>query len=94
MLWRIDRNNDFGSGFDGAGKITWIGVHIIDNHCFTRCDCGSAYALGDRDAHMRSWVADKWAEDQCLGIAGINHVEAGPVVMREASGDGFHDALL
>lgn len=90
----IDRNNDLGLGLDGTREIARIGVDIVHDNGLARSDSRSADALSDGNTHMRRRFANERTEQQRLGIAGIEHVEAGPIVMRKVLSDGCDDSLL
>ena len=89
-----DRDNDLGFCTDGAGKIARIGVYVVHDDGFTggyRCATNS---LTDGNAEVRGGLANEGAEDQGLRVGGIEHIEAGPIVMREFGGDGRDDGFL
>ena len=80
---RIDGNNDFGPGIDGAGEITRIRRHVVHDDRLAGGYCSATDALRHRYAHVRCGRADERAENQHLGIRRIEHIEAGPTEVRE-----------
>jgi hypothetical protein len=42
---------------------------------------------------MRGWLADKGTENQGLGVVWVEHIETGPVVVREELRGGFQRCL-
>src|ERR1039458_5389775 len=91
---RINRNNDLGVCLERAGEIARVRVHVVHHNRLSRSGRGSANPLRDGDACVRGRIANKSAEDQSHRIAGVEHVKAGPIVMRKLLGDGLDDASL
>ena len=48
-----DRDDDLGPGFDAAGEISRIRVHIVDDDRRLLGGCGAAYAAAERDSCVR-----------------------------------------
>src|SRR3984885_12186331 len=54
----------------------------------------STDTLTHRNTHMLGWGSAKWSQDERLRIVGIEHVEARPVVVRQALRNDLDDEVL
>lgn len=90
----VDGHDDLGLGFDGAGEIARVGVDFVyDDRLILRDGC-PADALVDGDACVFCGRAAEGAEDEHLCIVGVEHVKAGPVVVRQARRNDVDDEVL
>jgi len=87
----VDGDDDLGFGFDGAGEIAGVGVDVVYDDGLAGGHGSSADALGDGDADVWGWVACVGAEDEGFGVGWVEHVEAGPTVVRELLWCGCDD---
>lgn len=91
---RENRNDDFGFGFNRAGQVAGILVHVIHDHSAAAGRCGAADALIQRDARVRCHASAKRAENEHVGIICVDHIEADPVVASQffvqQRDDGVH----
>src|SRR5271166_741476 len=80
------RRHNLRPGLDGARKIAWVGVHVVNHDGLPRRDGGAADSLVERNALMWRFGADVRSEHQ-RGIfaepALLDHVEADPVEVIE-----------
>jgi hypothetical protein len=79
-----DGDDDFGLGFERAGEITRIGIHVVDNDGFAGRCRRTTDTLIEWDASVRSYGAFEGAENEDILIAFFfEHVEADPIVGSE-----------
>ncbi len=90
----VDGHYDLGFGFDGAGEIARVGMDVVDDDGLILRYGGSADALVDRDACVFRGRAVEGGEDEHFRVVGVEHVEAGPVVMRQARRNDVDDEVL
>jgi hypothetical protein len=91
---RAHRNNDLGSGLQGAGKIARVRVNIVHADRIVLRDCGSADSLTHGNTHMFGWRSAKRSQDEHLRIVRIEHIEARPGVVRQALPNNLDDEVL
>ena len=89
-----NRNDDLRLRLKRACKIALIGVHIVDNDRVILGDSRSADSLVYWNTDMFGWRSMKGPKDKHLRIVGIEHVEAGPVVIRQAVRNHLNDEAL
>ncbi len=89
-----NRDNDLRSGFERAGEIARVGVNIVHNYRIVLRDWRAADSLAYRNANVLGRSAAKRPENKHLRVIGIEHVEARPVVIRQALRDDLDNEVL
>ena len=93
-----DRDDDFGFGFEGTGKIAGIAGDVVNDDGHAAAGSGAANALVERNASVGRHGALERAEDEDVVIAFLfEHVEANPIVFGELAvkerDDVFHQGF-
>ena len=92
-----NRNDNFRFCFERAGKIARIAVHVVHDNSLSARSSRATDALVERNTRVWRSSAAKRAEDKHVGVIGIEHVEADPVVARELfvqqADDGVHQGV-
>ena len=92
-----DGDDDFGFGFERAGKITGVGVDVVDDDGFAAGGRCAADTLVEGNAGVGRHGALEGAEGERIAAFPFEHVEADPVVtgelFMEKGDDGFHERL-
>lgn len=89
-----DRHNNFGLRFERTCEIPWIGCDILNNDRFALSNGCTADSLCDRNAHVLCRRAMEGPKHKDVRITDVQHVEADPVVMRQALGDARYVEFL
>jgi hypothetical protein len=74
----------------------WIGVTSVLRHnqrVALRHGC-AVDSLIHRDRYALGWSSAKWPKDEHLGIVGIDHIDARPVVVRQALRNELNNEFL
>ncbi len=93
-----DGDDDFGFGFERAGKIAGIAGNVVDDDGHAATGSGAANALVERDARVGRHGALERAEDEDVVIGFLfEHIETNPIVFSEPAvkerDDVFHQSL-
>jgi hypothetical protein len=93
-----DGDDDFGFGFEGAGKIAGIAGDVVNDEGHAATGGSAANALVERDAGVRRHGAFEGAEDEDIAAGFVfEHVEANPIVFGELAvkerDDVFHQGF-
>src|ERR1039458_9814601 len=89
-----NRNNNFGLRFERACEIPWIGCDIFNNDGVALSNGCTANPLCDRNSHVLCRRAAEGPKHKDVRFVGIQHVEAGPVVMWQALDDARYAEFL
>src|SRR5204863_8268438 len=80
-----------------ACELARITVHVVHDNSRSGRSSGATDALVERNTRVWRSSAAKWAEDEHVGVIGIEHVEADPVVARklfvQQADDGVHQGV-
>lgn len=86
-------NDNFGFCLEGACEVAHVSVDVVDDNGLAAGCGGSTDALIEGDAGVRGHAAAEWTEDEHVGVFGVDHVEADPVVASEPFVEQAHDGV-